>query len=381
MVVQQGGDWRVILPAQRLHAVTQRVRGDSVVGVQSGEHTSRVWDEVVLHGAQHRAAQLAARLSGTMESMSRMVDSERPAASRPPGASDAIGWLCCDTGQRKLDVELLSRPAHAVRRGEPMAPTSLPTLPPVRRKRRQRKMSRCDRELPQAVEPTGGHASQIMADALWIEQITAEEAAEASGRDAAWIQGIVDGTVDPTLDELELALNAIGLETRVSLGELSSGSLAHKYSKEALRERIRQQRELESEMYGRAWIRRTQPQPGVSTRMAGAGPGRSDGGGRSASLTRRALRDLGVTVNVFSVRAGIDPNQAEQLTRGKWKPATGEFERICASNGLRTTIWLDEYCDDDDDEHAAWEADPAKYEAEIDALRSEFQAFAADPQT
>ena len=260
-------------------------------------------------------------------------------------------------------------------------PTSLPTLPPVRRKRRQRKMSRCDRELPQAVEPTGGHASQIMADALWIEQITAEEAAEACGRDTAWIQGIVDGTVDPTLDELELALNAIGLETRVSLGELSSGSLAHKYSKEALRERIRQQRELESEMYGRAWIRRTQPQPGVSTRMAGAGPGRSDGGGRSASLTRRALRDLGVTVNVFSVRAGIDPNQAEQLTRGKWKPATGEFERICASNGLRTTIWLDEYCDDDDDEHAAWEADPAKYEAEIDALRSEFQAFAADPQT
>ena len=304
----------------------------------------------------------------------------RTGRAEAPGVSAASRLAGCDTSGWAPDAELPSRSVHAVRRGEQMASAALPTLPPVRSKHRQRKLSRCDRDLPQPVEPTGGHASQIMADALWIEQVAADEAAQASGRDTAWIQGVVDGTVDPTLDELELALNAIGIETRVSLGELSSGSLAHQYSKEALRERIAQQRELESEMYGRAWIRRTPPQPGVSARMTGAGPGRSDGGGRAASLTRRALRDLGVTVNVFAVRAGIDPNQAEQLTRGKWKPATGEFERICASNGLRMTIWLDEYCDDDDDEHAAWEADPAKYEAEIDALRSGFQAFAANPQ-
>ena len=243
-----------------------------------------------------------------------------------------------------------------------MASAALPTLPPVRSKRRQRKLSRCDRDLPQPVEPTGGHASQIMADALWIEQVAADEAAQASGRDTAWIQGVVDGTVDPTLDELELALNAIGLETRIGLGlpgEPWPPAISH--DRERIAEKIRRHRALDMEMYGRVWIRRGPPQPGATARLFGAGPGREDGGGWAAVLVRNVFECLAISEYEFAQRVGTSPSEVERLVSGAGaRPSAKDVEQLLARLGVPMAIRIEEYCDDDDYEHGLWWLTPQR---------------------
>lgn len=51
------------------------------------------------------------------------------------------------------------------------------------------------------------------------------------------------------------------------------------------------------------------------------------------------------------------------------------MERILARNGVSMGIRIEEYCEDDDCEQAAWVADPAGTEAQIAALRAEFQSL------
>ena len=231
------------------------------------------------------------------------------------------------------------------------------------------------------VEPIGAQAARIMADALWIEQITVEEAARASERDPQWVQGVIDGAVDPTLDELELALNAIGLETRISLGlpdEPWPPAVPH--DRKRIADTIKRHRELDTEMYGQVWIRRTPPQPGATAHLFGAGPGRQDGGGWAAILLRDALHSLGISHDAFAHRAVIPPNDASQIASGDVKPKAGDFERMLAANGVPMAIRIDIYSEDDDDEHAIWEADPEKYEATIAAIRAEFQAAQPIPR-
>ena len=245
----------------------------------------------------------------------------------------------------------------------------------MRGKRRKRGASGRGRTLPEPIKPTGGHASRIMADALWIEQLTAEEAARACRRDPAWVQGVIDGDIDPTLDELELALNAIGLETRVSLGlpDVPWPPIAH--DPQRIADTIRRHRELDMEMYGQVWIRRTPPQPGATAHLFGAGPGRQDGGGWAALLLNSVLDSLAISHDEFAHRAVIAPSDAAQIAAGDVKPKAGEFERMLAANGVPMAIRIDIYSDDDDDEHAMWEADPEKYEATIASIRAEFQSL------
>ena len=258
-----------------------------------------------------------------------------------------------------------------------MALTDLPTLPPVRGKRRQRKLLRCVHDLPRPIEPTGGHASRVMADALWIEQVTAEEAAQACRREPTWVQGVIDGDVDPTLDEIELALNAIGLETRVSLGlpdEPWPPPVPH--DRDRIAEKIRRHRELDMEMYGNVWIRRSPPQPEASARLFGAGRGREDGGGRAAILVCNVLESFGVRIADVAERVGLSSSEVERIASGAGeKPSVNAVERLLADIGVPITIRIEEYCDDDDYEHALWESDPAVYEAKIAAIRYELHGF------
>ena len=221
----------------------------------------------------------------------------------------------------------------------------------------------------------------MMADALWIEKLGAAEAAEAMCRPAEWVQGVVDGTVDPTLDELEVAVNAIGLETRVSVDATGRSWPPVAHDREKLADRIARHRALDSEMYGEAWIQRGPPQPGATARLFSAGPGRSDGGGWAAILTRNCLSELGATAEQLAYRAGVGADQAGRLASGEWKPAAGEFERILASLGVRMAIRLEEYEIQDDAEQAAWEADPEEYEARIEATRREIQSWEPIPKT
>ena len=196
-----------------------------------------------------------------------------------------------------------------------------------------------------------------------------------------WVQGVIDGAVDPTLDELELALNAIGLETRISLGlpdEPWPPAVPH--DRERIADTIRRHRALDTEMYGQMWIRRTPPQPGATARLFGAGPGRQDGGGWAAILFDNVLHGLGVSHAEFAHRAGIPPSDAQQIASGDIKPQTGDFERMLAANGVPMAIRIDIYCEDDDDEHAMWEANPEGYEATIAAIRAEFQAAQPIPR-
>ena len=48
---------------------------------------------------------------------------------------------------------------------------------------------------------------------------------------------------------------------------------------------------------------------------------------------------------------------------------------MLAANGVPMAIRIDIYSEDDDEEQAAWEADPEGYEATIAAIRAEFQAL------
>ena len=225
------------------------------------------------------------------------------------------------------------------------------------------------------VDPVGGHAARMMADALWVEKLGAAEAADAMRRPAEWVQGVVDGTVDPTLDELELAVNAIGLETRVSVDATGRSWPPVAHDREKLADKIARHRALDSEMYGEAWVQRGPPQPGATARLFSAGPGRSDGGGWAAVLTRNCLFDVGATAEQLACRAGIGAERARGLASGEWKPAAGEFERILASAGVRMAIRLEEYETHDDEHQARWEADPEGYEARIEATRREIQSW------
>ena len=279
----------------------------------------------------------------------------------------AVGLVCA--------ADAMQAPSRRVRRGAHMISASLRALARRRAKSRQRRPSTGSGVLSPPVEPVGAQAARIMADALWIEQIAAQEAARASGRDPTWIEGVIDGSVDPTLDELELALNAIGLETRINMGLPGHPwpSIAH--DPQRIADTIKRHRELDTEMYGQVWIRRTPPQPGATAHLFGAGPGRQDGGGWAAILLRDALHSLGISHDAFAHRAVIPPNDASQIASGDVKPKAGDFERMLAANGVPMAIRIDIYSEDDDDEHAAWEADPEKYEATIAAIRAEFQAL------
>ena len=231
------------------------------------------------------------------------------------------------------------------------------------------------------VEPVGGQAARMMSDGLWIEGLDAAGAAEAMRRPAEWVVGVAGGTIDPTLDELEVSLNAIGLETRIDINTTGPLRPMHaRHNREKLAEKIARHRAL-----GEVWIQRGPPQPGAKARLFSAGPGRTDGGGWAAILTRQCLWQIGVTVEQFAARAGIAPDAAARLASGDWKPQAGHFERILAACGVPMAIRLEEYDPHDDYEQAEWEADPEGYEKQIEAIREEIQSWepidAAQSQT
>ena len=230
------------------------------------------------------------------------------------------------------------------------------------------------------IEPLGGQAARIMEDALWIEKLTATEAAEAMRRPVEWVQGVVDGTVEPTLDELELAVNAIGLETRIGTRDSSRHLASSASHRQMLADKIARLRDLDFEMYGETWIQRGPPQPGATARLFFVGPGRTDGGGWAAMLTRSCLSENGITPKQLAARAGIPKKRADQLARGEWKPTVGEFERILAACGVPMSIRLEAYEHDDDDAHAFWESGPEDYEARINSIRQEIQTWKPIPQ-
>ena len=188
------------------------------------------------------------------------------------------------------------------------------------------------------------------------------------------LSALRDGAVDPTLDELELALNAIGLETRIALGlpdEPCPPAVLH--DRERIADTIRRHRELDTEMYAQVWIRRTPPQPGATARLFGAGPSRQDVGGWAAILLHNALRGLSISHCRFAHRDCIPAGEDQQIASGDTKPQAGAFERMLAANGVPMAIRIDIYCEDD--EQAMWEADPEGCEAKINAIRAEFQSL------
>ena len=231
------------------------------------------------------------------------------------------------------------------------------------------------------IEPQGGQAARMMADALWVEKLTAAEAAEAMRRPVEWVQGVVDGTVELTLDELELAVNAIGLETRIAINPAGPLWDMHvRHNREKLAAKIARERALDFEMYGETWIQRGPPQPGATARLFFVGPGRTDGGGWAAILTRNCLSGIGISAEQLAARAGIPDERAEQLASGEWMPVVAEFERILAACGVPMAIRLEAYEHDDDDAHAYWESGPEDYEARINSIRQEIQSWKPIPK-
>ena len=225
------------------------------------------------------------------------------------------------------------------------------------------------------IEPVGGHAARIMADALWIEGLTPAEMAEACRRPAEWIEGVVDGSVDPTLDELELAVNSIGLESRLNLHLPDSPPSFPTYDRSVLAGRIALARSMDMEEYGRSWIQREPPQPGATARLFCVGEQRTDGGGAAAVYISAATRRLRMTSAEFAARTGITTQEVAALISGEWRPTCMEFERILASAGVPMTIVLEEYEWHDDELHNIWKADPDKYNKQREALEDEMQSL------
>ena len=234
---------------------------------------------------------------------------------------------------------------------------------------------------PPQIAVAGGQAATVVGDALWVENLAVGEAAEAMRRPAEWVEGVAAGEVDPTLDELEVAVNAIGLETRVHVGLPDRRWPPAARSRQQVADNVAALRDHDMRAYGRIWVQRGPPQPGAEARLFSAGPGRTDGGGRAAILARNTLASLGVTAGQIAARAGIAADEAAELAGGGWRPAAGEFERILAACGVPMLISLDEYDFGDDERHAAWEADPAGYEARIAAIRCEVQSWQLAPST
>ena len=223
------------------------------------------------------------------------------------------------------------------------------------------------------VRPVGRQAAQMMTDAMRIENIDAAELAAAAGREPAWIEAVADGRIDPTLDELELAVNAVGLETRIatliphwmpdSFWDDSTAWPTPAHDREALAERIARSRAVDSELYGETDVRRGAPQPGASARLFSAGPGRTDGGGWAAILAGNCLHALRMTSREAAVSAGWDPARCNGMQSGAFKPSCDGMEAFLACNGIRMAVRLDVYDDHDDEHHAMWLADPDGYEA------------------
>ena len=221
----------------------------------------------------------------------------------------------------------------------------------------------------------------MMTDAMWVENIDAAEFAAAAEREQSWIEGVAAGSIDPTLDELELAVNAIGLETRISVfvphwkpdwfwdRSMTWPHPAH--DREALAERIARSRTVDVELYGEPDIRRGAPQPGATARLFSAGPGRTDGGGWAAILTGNCLLALNMDSRAASASGDWDPARCEATTNEEHKPTCDEMEAFLASNGLRMALLLEAYDDNDDEHHAMSLADPEGYEAASEQIGAE----------
>ena len=220
----------------------------------------------------------------------------------------------------------------------------------------------------------------MMEDGLWVEKLDVDEAAMAMRRTPEWVQGVIDGTVDPTLDELELALNAIGLETRVSVERADKWLSSSMHNREKLAKDIARHRaqdlEDDMEMFGTPWVQRWPPQPGVTARMFSAGPKRTDGGGWAAILMGDVLqRILGVSEACAAEQAGLPETQIHQMASGEWRPTADQFEEIVASLGMHMGIRLEEYETHDDELHAMWEAGPDGSDDILEAKRKEVQIW------
>ncbi len=219
--------------------------------------------------------------------------------------------------------------------------------------------------------------ARMMADALTVERVTPAEAAQASGRSVEWVEGVAAGEIDPTLDELELALNAIGLELRCGLRPL--GRRCHPpHDPVALAERIRQEREADLALFGEARIQRSPPQPGATRRLIGAGPTRRDDGGWAALLVLDRLSLMTVppvTPLKFAIRARIGWRRMRRLRSGAWVPTAGRLERMLNRNGAELHLRLEAYEYHDDDLHEYWRSDPERYERQRERLHREMMSL------
>ena len=235
------------------------------------------------------------------------------------------------------------------------------------------------------VEPVGGWAALMLADAMWVEQVTASELAEAARRPVEWVEGVLSGEIDPTADELELVVNAIGLETRPADGIPGEEIMGKPWpwvphDREKLAERIKRSRQADLELYGEVLLQRKPPQPDAPARLFGVGQGREDGGGKAAMIISAWLRRLRVSPDTFAERAGLPAERVEAAASGEWKPGIDELERMLAANGVSMAYRLEEYDSQDDEHHAMWESDPAAYDAATRALEKEIEHYADWPR-
>ncbi len=207
-------------------------------------------------------------------------------------------------------------------------------------------------------EPCLTEAARMLRDGLWIEQVTPAEAAQASERTVKWIEGVLDGTVHPTLDELELTLNAIGLEMRIH--PYPADEKCHiRHAPGVIATKIQHYREVDLRVDGETIIQRSPPQPGVTRRQFSAGPKRQDGGGSAAILTALCLGStistrVSITPKKFARKAKISQTQLDELLSGDWTPTSVQFEKMLARNGIALHYRLEPYEYHDDELHYLW---------------------------
>ena len=215
-------------------------------------------------------------------------------------------------------------------------------------------------------------AATMMSDAIFVEQVTAQEIADASGKSVEWVQDVAEGTTDPNFDDLEVTLNAIGLELRATLcDQKPNGSIINLHNPERLKRRIANEREADMYQFGTITLQRCPPQPNTTRRLFGVGSKRTDGGGRAALLAKRC----NVEVEDFGNKVGLTRQKLSSLMSGAWVPTINEFKELLAKCGKVLSLRLEPYEYHDDELQMIYEQDPEAYEKDLEAIRKEVRAY------
>ena len=214
---------------------------------------------------------------------------------------------------------------------------------------------------------SSGIAAVLLRTAREVLEFSAEDLAEAAGCDAALVQRIEAGDLDPTLDTVERILNGSGLELRCGPGQANA---SYAGPEPAAGEVGRVRSALDEVRAFRAELGAPPPGPPARAlpdwdgtnpappRPFGAAENRSDGGGWAAVLVRSAIVEARTDLSTYARDCGVDEAALERISIGATRPSVQELAGIFTRAGSGLRVRIEVYDDHDDGLHLSARTDP-----------------------